>query len=61
MKNVIIEQDHRQVKKIPKSLGFQKMQTASAKVKGVEAVNTFSTGNFILFLNFAPEPIFVLP
>ena len=38
--NNIIEQDHRQVKKrFPKSLGFQKIQTASATIKGIEVVN----------------------
>ncbi|WP_421000866.1 DDE-type integrase/transposase/recombinase (plasmid) [Carnobacterium maltaromaticum] len=32
--NNIIEQDHRQVKKrFPKSLGFQKIHTASATIK----------------------------
>lgn len=38
--NNIIEQDHRQVKKrFPKSLGFQKVRTAVATIKGIEVVN----------------------
>lgn len=38
--NNIIEQDHRQVKKrSPKSLGFQKVRTAVATIKGIEVVN----------------------
>lgn len=38
--NNIIEQDHRQVKnRLPKSLGFQKVRTAAATIKGIEVVN----------------------
>lgn len=38
--NNILEQDHRQVKKrFQKSLGFQKVRTAVATIKGIEVVN----------------------